>query len=145
MLIRPATLDDVPAMTRLETVFPGDRLSPRSLRRLVRDGRAMCLIAEVDGRMAGDAVALTRRGSRSLRLYSVVVDPAFRGSGVGTALLLETERWAAASGHDEIRLEVREDNAPAIHRYLATGYAVTGRKPGFYEDGAAAAVMKKRL
>lgn len=133
-------------MVRLEEIsFPGDRLSARSLRRLVREGRAMCLVAELDGRMAGDAIALPRRGSRSLRLYSVAVDPGLRKAGIGTALLAESERWAAASGHTEIRLEVREDNDAAVRRYLATGYAVTGRKQAFYDDGAAAIVMKKCL
>ncbi len=146
MQIRPATQDDIPAMVRLEEMsFPGDRLSARSLRRLVREGRAMCLVAEADGEMAGDAIALTRRGSRSLRLYSVAVDPGFRKTGIGTALLAASEAWALSTGHDEIRLEVREDNDAAIRRYLAAGYAVTGRKPDFYEDGAAATVMKKPL
>ena len=117
-VIRPATLADIPAMVRLEEIsFPGDRLSARSLRRLVREGRAMCLVAETDGRVTGDAIALPRRGSRSLRLYSVAVDPALRKAGIGTALLAEAERWAASSGHDEIRLEVREDNAAAIRFY----------------------------
>lgn len=145
-VIRPAALIDVPAMARLEEIsFPGDRLSARSLRRLVREGRATCLVAELDGCVVGDAIALPRRGSRSLRLYSVAVDPAVRKAGIGTALLAESERWAALSGHDEIRLEVREDNAAAIRRYLAGGYVTTGRKPAFYDDGAAAIVMKKRL
>lgn len=144
--IRPATLADVPAMARLEEIsFHGDRLSARALRRLVREGRALCLVAENDGRLAGDAIALPRRGSRSLRLYSVAVDPAFRKAGIGTALLAACERWANSASHDEIRLEVREDNAAAIRRYLATGYVTTGRKPDFYDDGAAAIVMKKSL
>jgi ribosomal protein S18 acetylase RimI-like enzyme len=144
--IRPATLADIPAMARLEEIsFPGDRLSARSLRRLIREGRAMCLVAELDGRMAGDAIALPRRGSRSLRLYSVAVDPIFRKAGIGTALLAASEAWAVSTGHVEIRLEVREDNDAAIRRYLATGYVPAGRKPDFYEDGAAAVVMKKPL
>ena len=145
-LIRPATLADIPAMVRLEQVsFPGDRLSARSLRRLVQGGRAMCLVAEVDGALAGDSIALTRSGSRSLRLYSVAVDPGLRKAGIGTALIEASERWAVRTGHNEIRLEVREDNAAATRRYLATGYAITGRKPDFYDDGRAALVMKKRL
>ncbi len=145
-LIRPASPADIPALARLEQVaFPGDRLSPRSLRRLVREGRAICLVAEMDGQVAGDAIALPRRGSRSLRLYSIAVDPGFRGTGIGARLLAETERRAVLSGHDEMRLEVREDNETAIRRYLAAGYARTGRKPAFYEDGAAAVLMKKTL
>ncbi|MEN3974857.1 N-acetyltransferase [Emcibacter sp. SYSU 3D8] len=144
--IRPATLADIPAMVRLEQIsFPGDRLSVRSLRRLVREGRAICLVAEVEEHVVGDAVVLLRRGSRSARLYSVAVDPARRKAGIGTALMAEAERLAVSSGRDVMRLEVREDNVAAHRRYLATGYVTVGSKPGFYDDGAAAISMKKRL
>ncbi len=145
-LIRAATLSDVPAMWRIEHAsFPGDRLSPRSMRRFIREGRAVCLVAEVDGVVAGDAFVVLRRGSGLARLYSLAVDPAWRKAGIGSALLAEAERRAAEAGRTVIRLEVREDNDGAIRRYLATGYAITGRKPGFYEDGTAAQTMKKSL
>ncbi|MGE0665156.1 MAG: GNAT family N-acetyltransferase [Sphingomonadales bacterium] len=145
-MIRTATLSDIPAMVRLEEIsFPGNRLSPRSLRRLVVGPRALCLIAELDGAVAGDAVVLLRCDSPSARLYSIAVEPGLRRSGIGTALLTEAERLAARAGRAEMRLTVREDNDPAIRRYLATGYRQAGRKPGFYDDGATAMVMKKPL
>jgi ribosomal protein S18 acetylase RimI-like enzyme len=133
-------------MERLEhAAFPGDRLSARSLRRLVREGRAICLIAEIGGAMAGDAIVLLRQGSGVARLYSLAVDGAWRRAGIGTALLAEAERLTAAAGRTAMRLEVREDNHAAIRRYLTTGYATVRHKPGFYEDGAAALIMKKCL
>ncbi|MBI1180315.1 MAG: GNAT family N-acetyltransferase [Alphaproteobacteria bacterium] len=144
--IRPATPADVPAMRRLEeTSFPGDRLSLRSLRRLVRSEQAICLVAETGGLLAGDAVVLLRRNSVRARLYSVAVDPQRRGGGIGARLIAEAERRAAAAGRRTMHLEVRGDNERALRLYAALGYEPTGRKPGFYDDGAAAIVMARAL
>lgn len=145
-VIRDAALSDIPAMERIEHVsFPGNWLSVRSMRRFIREGRAICLVAERNGAVAGDAFVLLRRNSRIARLYSIAVDPAWRNAGIGGALLAESERRAANAGRTTMRLEVREDNDAAIRRYLATGYSVIGRKPGFYDDGEAAQTMKKSL
>jgi ribosomal protein S18 acetylase RimI-like enzyme len=144
--IRDASLSDIPAMDRIEHAsFPGNWLSVRSMRRFIREGRALCLVAERDGAVAGDAFVVLRRDSLMARLYSIAVDPALRNAGIGSALLAESERRAVKAGKTSMRLEVREDNNAAIRRYLATGYTVIGRKPGFYEDGAAAQTMKKSL
>lgn len=144
--IRPAQRDDVEAMQRLElAAFPGDRLSRRAMRRLVGRDTALCLVAEDDAGLAGDAIVLLRRNSKAARLYSLAVDPDRRGRGIGTGLLAQAERLAAATGRRRMTLEVREDNDAAIRRYLATGYARAGRKPDFYDDGAAALVLEKFL
>jgi ribosomal-protein-alanine N-acetyltransferase len=144
--IRRARQDDIEAMQRLELAsFPGDRLSRRAMRRLVGRDTAICLVAEDDTGPAGDAIVLLRRNSTAARLYSIAVDPDRRGSGIGTGLLAEAERLAGAAGRRRMTLEVREDNDAAIRRYLAAGYAGSGRKPDFYDDGAAALVMEKLL
>lgn len=144
--IRRALAGDVAAMRRLEMAsFPGDRLSLRAMRRLVGRDTAICLVAEDDTGVVGDAIVLFRRTSKAARFYSIAVDPARRGAGIGTGLLAEAERLAAAAGCRLMTLEVREDNHPAIRRYLGTGYQPTGRRTDFYEDGAAAIRMKKLL
>jgi ribosomal protein S18 acetylase RimI-like enzyme len=145
-IIRRATRADVAAMARLEEVsFPGDRLSRRSLRHLVTAGHAICLVAEVDGAVAGDAIVLLRRGSRRGRLYSLAVDPGRRGAGLGSALLAAAEDGTLQADRDTLYLEVRDDNAAARRRYDAAGYRETARLETFYEDGATALRMEKRL
>ena len=44
-----------------------------------------------------------------------------------------------------LRLEVREDNARAIHIYEQNGYRRIGREPDYYEDGATALRYEKTL
>ncbi|GIH07894.1 hypothetical protein Rhe02_59610 [Rhizocola hellebori] len=57
-----------------------------------------CLIAELDGRVVayGSAVVWTEADGTELHLLRGVVDPATRRRGIGTALLVEQERRAAA-------------------------------------------------
>jgi ribosomal protein S18 acetylase RimI-like enzyme len=52
--------------------------------------------------------------------------------------------WARDLGANEIRLEVRESNAPALRLYEACGFVVAGRRAGYYADPAEAAVLMRR-
>ena len=137
--IRQALASDVDGLVALEhAVFAADRLSPRSYRRLVAGCSARVLVATEEGRIVGSAVVLFRARSRVARLYSIAVAPGMAGAGTGRALL--SSAFAAAAEHDctELRLEVREDNPRAIAFYERNGFVATGRRPGYYADGATA-------
>jgi ribosomal-protein-alanine N-acetyltransferase len=47
---------------------------------------------------------------------------------------------ADQAGADSMFLEVAVDNAPAIALYEAAGFAAVGRRPGYYDRGAAGRV-----
>ena len=51
----------------------------------------------------------------------------YRGRGIGTALLSACLAKAAAKGISRVVLEVRADNANAIHLYEKAGFAVEAR------------------
>lgn len=145
--LRPAVPGDLDALLALENVsFREDRLSRRSLRRFLRKEQAPVVVAEDHtGRVVGSAIVLRRRGSGRERLYSLAVDPAARGLGVGRSLLDEVLASAAARGSVALHLEVREDNAPARALYLSAGFRETGVAPGYYADGAPAVRMERSL
>jgi ribosomal protein S18 acetylase RimI-like enzyme len=146
LLVRPAGPADLDRLIRLEAAgFTGDRLSRRSLRRLLGRPSALTLAAVANGRVVGYAMVLFRKGSDKARLYSLVRDPAAAGCGIGGVLLHAAETAARARGLAEMRLEVREDNHAARRLYAGLGYAVLGRRPGYYEDGADALAMRKPL
>lgn len=136
--VRAARPADLPALLALESLFPGDRLTPRQLRHHLRNPRARLRVVADAGRLAGYALLLLRHGSCVARLYSIVVDPAQRGRGHGARLLVDAERQARRAGATELRLEVRSDNATATALYEARGYLRLGRREAYYEDGAAA-------
>jgi ribosomal protein S18 acetylase RimI-like enzyme len=133
-LARPA---DAAALAALELrCFPGDRMSLRQFRRHLAGGRNLVLAACRNGSLVGSAVVLLRAGSAVARLYSIAVDPAARGEGLGAALLAACERGARRRGARLLRLEVRQDNAAAISLYAAHGYLRTGSYKAYYDDGA---------
>jgi [ribosomal protein S18]-alanine N-acetyltransferase len=144
--LRDGTRADLPALLALEAGFPGDRLTPRQFRHHLRNANArLRLAADGAGRTVGYAMLLRRRGSAAARLYSLVVDAASRGRGIAGLLLDDAEAIALAAGTAEIRLEVRSDNAAARSLYRRSGYLDVDMRRGYYEDGADALRLCKRL
>lgn len=144
--VRPAGEDDLDAILALENrVFATDRLSRRSLHRMLRSAAAAVLVAEEDGRLAGAAMILYRAQSSVARLYSIAVDPTLSGLGVGQRLLQAVEEAALARDCVIVRLEVHEGNEAAIARYTKSGYRQFGRRARYYEDGGDALRFQKRI
>ena len=146
--IRRARASDVDGILELERHFPGDRMSRASVRRFLRvDSARMWVVAapQSPGRIVGALILLMRRGSATARIYSVVVDPAARGLGLGRRLVQTAERGARDAGCDAVSLEVREDNAAARALYASLGYAERQRLPGYYDDGGDGLRLRKVL
>lgn len=76
----------------------------------------------------------------------VTVAEAHRGRGFGRRLmeyLLERSTWYGAAS---IRLEVREQNDPAIQLYASLGFKRIGLRPGYYaKTNETAVVMFRNL
>lgn len=144
--LRPARLDDLEPLLALEQAcFATDRLSRRSFRRFIDSPASDCIALVNDGRLAGYALILYRRGTSVARLYSIALDPACRGQGLGRRLMAAVEQTAYDRDASELHLEVRQDNAGAITFYRDLGYRRFGRISGYYEDGMDAERYQKRL
>ena len=77
-------------------------------------------------------------------LEFVLVPPETRRQGIGHMLVHTILAWARDLGASEIRLEVRESNAPALRLYETCGFVVAGHRPGYYADPAEDAVLMRR-
>ena len=145
-MIREARYSDLDALLAIENrSFPGDRLSRRSLAHLLKKGNATTLLDEADGTIRGYVLVLYNKGTSLARLYSLVVDPDFRGLGLGWCLLEAAEKDALENECVIMRLEVREDNQGAIALYRKHGYRVFGVVPDYYEDHVSALRFEKNL
>lgn len=142
---RDARPSDLDGLVALEAMFPGDRLAPRQFRRHLASPTARLRVVERAGALAGYALVFLRRGTGVARLYSIAVDPAQRGAGLGALLLADAERQARDARRGELRLEVRSDNEAAIALYRRAGYRERGRVAAYYEDGCDALRFAKVL
>ena len=145
MQVRRAGPADLQALLALEQHFPGDRMSPRSLRRLLVSPSAAIWVARDGAATLGALVLLTRRNTGVARIYSVVVDPAARGRGIAGRLVGAAERQARVGKKALMSLEVRADNAPARALYRRLGYAETEVLCAYYEDGADGLRLRRSL
>ncbi|MGF1632749.1 MAG: GNAT family N-acetyltransferase [Phycisphaerae bacterium] len=139
MIIRAAQLADLPAALALEdSCFDAHRLGKRQLRYLQKSRSATFVVAEKDGAIVGDGIALTRKtkqGKVTGRLYTLSVNASARGQGVGRLL---TERLLAeleTAGAGRVFLEVEAGNAAAIGLYEKLGFRGIGKLPGYYGPG----------
>jgi ribosomal protein S18 acetylase RimI-like enzyme len=145
-MIREADYSDLDVLSAIENrSFQSDKLSRRSLGRLLKSESATTLLDEENGTVRGYALVLYRKGTSLARLYSIVVDPAFRGLGAGLELLRAAEKDALENDCVTMRLEVRADNQMAIRLYQEHGYRRFGVVPDYYEDHAEAVRFDKRL
>jgi GNAT superfamily N-acetyltransferase len=131
-IIRPATPDDVPRILGLIRELAAYEREPHAVlaseEDLLRDGfheptRFHCLIAECESAPAGFALYFynysTWRGHAGIHLEDLFVRPAFRGRGIGRALLSSVAAIAVAQGCPRLEWAVLDWNTPAIDFYAS--------------------------
>ncbi|AKO95612.1 Acetyltransferase [Marinovum algicola DG 898] len=95
---------------------------------------ACLLVARPEG------FALARVTLDEAELLTIATDPARRRQGVARGLLGALFGGLAGRGAETLFLEVAEDNAAARALYAGAGFAMAGRRRGYYprRNGAAA-------
>jgi GNAT superfamily N-acetyltransferase len=87
--------------------------------------RVFCDLAEWDGQAAGFALWFynfsTFRGRHGIYLEDLFVKPAFRGEGIGKALLAHLAKRAVAEGCARVEWWVLDWNEPSIKFYESLG------------------------
>lgn len=87
--------------------------------------RVFCDIAEWNGETAGFALWFynfsTFRGRHGIYLEDLFVRPAFRGKGIGKALLVHLAQRAVAEGCARVEWSVLDWNEPSIKFYESRG------------------------
>jgi ribosomal protein S18 acetylase RimI-like enzyme len=118
---------------------PADRFSRKTWRHLLgpanKKGTAITLVALQAGLVVGSVNVLLRTNGRNARIYSLAVDPAMRGRGVGGELI-QALCDQVPKHYAEFTLEVRSDNVAARHLYERLSFTVDRPLPQYYLDGA---------
>ena len=143
--IRLAAPGDAAALLRLkqrldtETAFmllePGERdMSVQALAEelsvVARSGNSAVIVAESGDHLIGyvQLVGGTYRRNRTTAYLVIGVLAEASGQGVGTGLLAEAKRWAAARGVHRLELTVMAHNRRAADLYERMGFSVEGRR-----------------
>ncbi|WP_280344106.1 GNAT family N-acetyltransferase [Nocardia neocaledoniensis] len=86
-------------------------------------------IAEVDGARAGCVLCVHGAESGAAQLRTLLVTPAARGLGVGTALVARVLAFARAAGYTRITLWTTDAQSSAHRIYAAAGFTRTSEEP----------------
>lgn len=106
----------------------------------------LCLLATTGTSGPHPAGFLIARGAGDeAELLTIGVLPEMRQRGVGRALLDRAMADLKTQGIGTLFLEVDETNSPAMGLYRACGADTVGCRPGYYEDGADAAILRLDL
>lgn len=117
--IRPATTADLPVVSRLlEVGFGGP--APGDLAARLGSPHDRTLVVALHGSVVG-TLALTPEGDDA-GIYGFVVDPSWRGRGIGRDALRRVCERLRAEGAHRIGLEVAVDNDRALALYESVGF-----------------------
>jgi ribosomal-protein-alanine N-acetyltransferase len=143
--LRPMRLADLPQVLALEEeLFAPDTWTAAMYRdELARTDTRTYLVAEDGDAVVGYAGLIAY--DDEAHVATIGVAAARQGEGIGAqlldALLIEADRRSPA-----VILEVRADNEVAQGLYRRRGFAVIGRRRGYYQpSGADAVVMRREL
>jgi ribosomal protein S18 acetylase RimI-like enzyme len=85
LMLRTAEASDLAQLAALErAAFEMDRLSRRALQYSLTAATRRVLVITCGSRLLASVVVCVRRDSRHLRIYSLAVDEAARGLGLGS-------------------------------------------------------------
>jgi ribosomal-protein-alanine N-acetyltransferase len=138
LVIRPATLNDVPTILAMEQQAENAaHWNFSQYEKLVENG--MILAAEGAGKLCGFVCAKAVAGEWEIE--NVVVGVEFLRRGIASALLGTLIQRAAGEAASAILLEVRASNLPARGLYEKHGFREVGRRRTYYRDPVADAIL----
>ncbi|MGB7270766.1 MAG: ribosomal protein S18-alanine N-acetyltransferase [Albidovulum sp.] len=103
----------------------------------------LCYVATAPG-----GFAIGRCIADEAELLTIAVRPDARRKGAGRQLLQAILTQAKTRGAEALFLEVADGNNAAIGLYLGSGFRLEGRRPAYYNGGAApidALIFRKPL
>lgn len=134
--VRGANPDDVPTLTEFACALhvedqmgpPISRSGREAVQERMRDSvlRGLTWVAHHQGRPIAKVDLSLRSRQRGAQIAGVYVDPAWRGRGVGTAIVAAVVAQLRAAGAPAVSLHVRSDNGPAIAAYRRAGFIDRG-------------------
>lgn len=93
---------------------------------------ATVFFAEADGKLAG-RIKMMKWWNRFGYVEDIVVNPEYRGLGIGRKLLERGIQWAREQGYPGVMLETQDNNVPACMLYQSCGFVLGGFDRNVYK------------
>ena len=115
--------------------------------RFIAGPGTLCLIASAVGNSGGmpGGLLIARSAAGEAELLTLCVMPTCRGLGLARALMRVAIDALRTSGVTQLFLEVEDGNRAALRLYSSLGAVRVGRRKGYYEHGADAAMFSLAL
>jgi [ribosomal protein S18]-alanine N-acetyltransferase len=142
VVVTTASHRDVPSIREIECDAFSSPWSEDSLTKLVDvNSGSFALVAR--SATTGEALGYVGvlQAVDQADITNIAVLHAYRGLGVGRALITSLFETCRVRGILTLFLEAREGNLPAIALYSHNGFVVSGRRRGYYQDTGEDAVL----
>lgn len=143
--IRRAELGDAAIMAAIHASCFARSWDASSMVQFLGAPGCLCLLASRGDGESPQGLLIARRAADEAELLTLAVIPACRRFGLARALLGAAVTALRAAGAKQMFLEVDEANAPARNLYRSLGAVAVGRRAGYYEHGADAAIFSLAL
>ena len=100
-------------------------VDPEDYTTFIDNPQKVIFFADVDGKPAGQ-IKLVPWWNKFGYVEELVVDPEFRGKGVGHALMARAIEWAKGQNLPGLTLETQDNNVPACKFYEKCGFVLGG-------------------
>ena len=139
---KPLTAEHIPAVAELEKLCFSAPWSAQSLELLTREGIGTGVVYIEDGKVVayGGMLCVVDQG----QITNIAVHPDHRRQGIGKAIVGALLKHAMDEKFEEVTLEVRKSNAPAIALYEKFGFQQVGLRKGFYSHPREDAIIMTR-
>jgi GNAT superfamily N-acetyltransferase len=166
MLIRPATLNDIPQIMQLVAEVVPAMIASGNLQWDERYPNAgvfanditlnQLWVAEVDGQIAGITAITTDQSSeyaevgwdvteKAIVTHRLAVSPRFRGMGIAAALLQQAEQVAINQEINILRIDTNTNNQATQKLFPKLGYAYAGEIGLEFRPGLRFYCYEKRI
>lgn len=140
ILIQQATLNDIPALLQFEQgVITAERpfdstlisgaIKYYDLEMFINSPDVELLVAKIGAELVGSGYVRIMKSPKPYFDYLnyaylgfMYVLPQYRGKGINKMIINELKQWARIQGLTELRLQVYNDNEPAIKAYDKAGF-----------------------
>lgn len=140
-MIRAAEEKDLARIAAIEKeLFPNDAWSCENFRQEISGNPfAHVIVFEKEGMIAGYADYWI--SYEISQLADIGVAPSFQRQGIAQEMLTWMLKEAETAGCENMSLEVRMSNLPAVHLYEKNGFRMAGIRKKYYADGEDAKLM----